>query len=293
MSDESSLMDSSPDQIELDAEARNLLADLVVGDDLSAELGSVLKALLWNDETNLGRVFRAWVRMGQPVQRDLTELLGLNGGFVSNLIRDIKVILSLPIRTKASMRYAKPSILRLLRNTEGEVGVKKHLEQIMDTIDTLLGDVDVIVEQEVGNERQTLGLIELAESEKIVNAIYAFSYGHYILHPAAELVDLSPRFWIKVGSTSRGVKRRMDEHRQQCVTVLPEHPVLIGVWEVIDGDAEEIEKQIHQHLVAVDFRRSTSARSGRKNEWFLVTIDAISSTAQLLGLREVGVGEFN
>jgi len=285
-------IDLSVDRLELDNEAKKLLETLAVGDGIAEEVSSALKALLWEDEADMGRVFRAWVRMGQPAQKVLSQILEINGGTVSNYMRGIRVTLGIPIQTRTSIRYSKTSILKFRRRVNGNDALQKHLDNLLFEIESIVSDANVVAEEEAGNQRRTGDLIELAESTQVLNCIYAFSYRHYISHPAVEPGDLSPRFWIKVGSTTAGIAQRMTQHRQSAVTVLPEHPVLLGVWEVVNGDVQEIEKRIHRHLVDVDFRRSTSARSGRDNEWFMVTLEAISSTASILGLREVGVADF-
>ena len=127
---------------------------------------------------------------------------------------------------------------------------------------------------------------------KIAGA-YVYSMQHYLDHPVEpsdENPETDDRTYFKVGQ-ARDVYKRFAQQSSKARIALPEPLVLLRIYgferqeavERLAARLNEIEKKIHDHLMAADHPRNRQKKSG--TEWFVTHLKFLDSTARLLDLR--------
>lgn len=108
---------------------------------------------------------------------------------------------------------------------------------------------------------------EIAEKYGIAG-IYVYTYPIYYK-------EGNRIFLLKVGRSNKDVVKRLKKQ----TTATPERLKPLQIWvDENDGDLQEIEKKIHDHL------RAIGHGGPKRKEWFQTNEQSVASTANLLGL---------
>lgn len=101
-----------------------------------------------------------------------------------------------------------------------------------------------------------------------IAGIYVYTYPSYY-------DENNRRFLLKVGRSNKDVVKRLKKQ----TTAIPERLKPLQIWvDENDGDLQEIEKKIHDHL------RAIGHGGPKRKEWFQTNEQSVASTANLLGL---------
>lgn len=234
-----------------------------------------LVAFLEKDESLLGIIFRK-KRDGVPNEEIQKAQGAAYPNFIWNYQRYLKALLEGDIPNGVSlMNEVAVLYRRLLKQEELSERTKSYLQEGLQAIDARKSDTNLQV--------RTQNQVVKASSElekKSTPGVYVYSLMHYLTYPYD---PESGRTLMKVGMSDRDVIRRFRD--QTRTTALPEEPILLRIYETIEGQKSllEIEKTFHNLLEAADHDRS-SARTGG-TEWFLTSLKFLDKVAETLSLK--------
>jgi len=140
--------------------------------------------------------------------------------------------------------------------------------------------LEAIASDEVALAREESDAQKLTQEveRESVPGIYVYSLPHYLRHP----YDPDRRHTLlKIGRSDVDVFGRMSQ--QTRTTALPEDPVLLRVYPVVEVQTAAIERYFHSFLEDADHSRSAARRGGR--EWFLTTTKFLDRLAVEKGLE--------
>ena len=237
------------------------------------------------DNENKKRIGQVWKlsKEGMDAGEIADELDVSTEGFVHNYRRYIGAIIEGTLPTSPTLARQCRSALRgfLKRHPNFTSNTRERIENLIEACDDILSDLEKQRAEDQDLERKT------SEGEKEeVAGIYVYTLPHYLRYPV-EIYDndeTDNRTYLKIGMSKNDVIKRF--RQQQTSTVLPEPPVLLRVYKALDGtdvSEEELERKIHQHLVAADHVRNSESGAGK--EWFLTHLKLLDSTADLLNLE--------
>lgn len=244
----------------------------------SANTRAEIESFLAQDASVLGEVYRG-LREGLHAD-DIAARSGTKtSNYVWNYSRIIRALLERDLPTAPTVALQVARKFRSLLRLQWSPDVRSQLEHDLEILTSRAADVDALVEESAAAIKNTT----IAE-DAAVPGIYVYALPHYLRYP----VDPdSGRTLLKVGRSDRDVIQRMRD--QTRTTALPEEPVLLRVYPAGSGDTADVEARIHKTLRAFDHGQTAARMAGR--EWFLTTITALDSLADLLGLSIIVVND--
>lgn len=246
-----------------------------LGAALSPELRHRLHRVLWQDNSQLGSVYRARVLHPQARVTDLLQYADTaNVGATWNRLAVIIALMNFELPGAPSTAGLVASSIRALRKRTANDDLKRHYESI-------LAGLGSIVEDEAAQEQESAKLEEeSAELESTIetsSGVYVYTYPHYLRYPFG---SISTRRMFKVGQTSGEAWVRV--RTQARLTGLPEEPVLLRVYTGM-ADPAAAERKFHLLLDVAEHERSQGRGVGK--EWFSTTLDYLDTIANVLNLQ--------
>ena len=249
-----------------------------------------IEAALKVDTSRIGDVFRSQQDDKNKSAQSIADDLGLGTpNSVYSYLSSIRTLLE-DRRVVSGTQYSL-QIARMLRGF-----VSKHSDSLTATTtqrlltlaeehDRFASDVDAIAREGEETERA----VE-SDSSLDVPGLYVYTYPHYIRFPVQQSPEdyTDDRTYLKIGiaDSADGASKRIQEQIGQVRTALPEHPILLRIYNKEGANLKETEKRIHNHLDAADHGRiNRRPRAGVGTEWFLTHLKLLDSTAALLGLE--------
>ena len=264
-------------------------------DNYREEIKQALERDAENEELR-GRVWKLSAE-GKSSQQIGEELGTPTYGWVDSYKRNIRAIEYGELPSAPSPAKQCGSALRgFLKKHKGSLSEPtcSRLQTLANECDRIARDPEKRALQEEKLQAQTAR----SGKPKIAGA-YVYSMQHYLDNPVDES-DENPftdnRTYFKVGQAKDVHKRFAEQSSKGARTVLPEPLVLLRIYEFERHDAEnledrlkEIEKKIHEHLIAADHRRNRQKNAG--TEWFVTHLKFLDSTARLLNLHIIDTSE--
>ncbi|WP_260979722.1 GIY-YIG nuclease family protein [Microbacterium sp. BH-3-3-3] len=280
------------EDVAMDEDTESIEDSLPAADVVELTARQEIEALLEDDESRLGDVYRLHVLEALAPQEVADRLNVATVGFVYGYKSRIDAILDGKVTTGATLQTQVTAAVRSF--------VKRSRAQVSAAAAQLLVSHLALAEQ---------ALAELTSSETSVEepprgddadvdaghldgkpGIYAFSYGWYLEKPVDER---SGNTLIKVGQTS-DVGSRIRQHRGGARAHMPEPLVVVRVYTAGDSDPAVVEKQFHRLLSTAGHNNPRRASSRRANEvgqeWFLTNETFLDAIASVLNLRTEFIG---
>jgi hypothetical protein len=247
---------------------------------MNTQLTDELKNLLRANDLLLGKTF-ALMEEGVTSPTEISKRGGgANAGAASNNKKVVTTILEGLIPESPSIAKQSASAISSLlkQNSDISVTTKEYLEKLKTAL--ILKSSDPVALAKDNEE-----LIENSEKlskefENIDRAIYVYSFPTYLMAGLPSDPEIT---WLKVGSTSKGVWKRIVEQTRQ--TSMPEDPILLRIYFKTDMDVNAIESKFHEVLTNVRHERASAKFTKSGTEWFATTLVALDTIAQLLNLE--------
>ena len=247
---------------------------------MNTQLTEELKNIFRVNDLLLGKTF-ALMEEGVTSPTEISKRGGgANPGAAGNNKRIVTTILegSIPESPELAKRSASAISAIIKEHPELSNSTKDYLEKLKTTL-ILKGSDPVALAKD--NE----DLIENSEKlskefENIERAIYVYSFPTYLMAGLPSDPEIT---WLKIGSTSKGVWKRIVEQTRQ--TSMPEDPVLLRIYFKSDMDVNSTENKFHEVLTNVRHERASAKYTKSGTEWFATTLVALDTIAQLLNLE--------
>jgi hypothetical protein len=239
-----------------------------------------IEQLLAEDQTRMGDVYR--LNAEGKSASEIAERLGIDtSGFVSNYKSAIAALLDGEVPRSPTLAA---QVAARVRSWLKKPGLSRHVQDRLTDLQAAL---------QIQSEDSTARSVEddqskqrTAEAERTrTPGIYVYTLPHYLRHPYD---PDSGRTLLKVGRSERDTYDRA--YTQGRITALPEDPILLRVYPVINGDSASVERNFHGWLTDADHERSRSLRGG--SEWFLTSTKFLDRVARSQGLAIHVVTDF-
>ncbi len=244
------------------------------------ELTEELKSILRGNDLLLGKTF-ALIQEGVSSPTEIAKRGGgANPGAASNNKKVVMTILEglIPESPSVAKQSASAISSLLKQNPEISTATKEYLEKLKNTLILKSSDPAALAKD---NEELIEGSEKLSkEFENIDRAIYVYSFPTYLMAGLPSDPEIT---WLKIGSTSKGVWKRIVEQTRQ--TSMPEDPVLLRIYFKSDMDVNAVESKFHEVLTNVRHERASAKFTKSGTEWFATTLVALDTIAQLLNLE--------
>jgi hypothetical protein len=226
-----------------------------------------LAALLLADPRQLGQVYRQ-IEGGASTPKDIVAAgAAANTGAVSNLKQVIAALLGHTIPESAVVARQAAGSTRWFLTAELSDPARGYLMALRSELDAkarsagaLARDADTVMQTDRA----------LAQRAEDLSGVYVYSFLHYLQHP---LDPETGRCWLKIGSTTKGVwKRVVDQARQ---TSMPEDPRLLRIYHSATLGPADIEERFHRVLDDAGIERSAARHSKAGIEWFAATVERL------------------
>ena len=248
------------------------------------EIMAEINAALQKSDSGIGRVARAMAEGKTTPAELVTAGAGANTGATWNMARVVRFIQeAVPPKAPSVAAMTGRSIGGLLREHPGLSSESvSYLQSLRDLVDSIeKDDVAVFGEQTRLKEASE----ELTQKVEKLGGVYVYTFPLYLKVPAKHDPE---RFWLKIGQTSRVVKKRVSEQLRS--TAMPEDPVILRVYTDpkstatgSQADYAALEKQFHNQLMAAGHSK-TPAKSGG-TEWFATTLEFLDAIAEIIKLE--------
>jgi hypothetical protein len=247
---------------------------------MNLELTEELKSILRGNDLLLGKTF-ALIQEGVSSPTEIAKRGGgANPGAASNNKKVVMTILEglIPESPSVAKQSASAISSLLKQNPEISTATKEYLEKLKNTLILKSSDPAALAKD---NEELIEGSEKLSkEFENIDRAIYVYSFPTYLMAGLPSDPEIT---WLKIGSTSKGVWKRIVEQTRQ--TSMPEDPVLLRIYFKSDMDVNAVESKFHEVLTNVRHERASAKFTKSGTEWFATTLVALDTIAQLLNLE--------
>ncbi|MBF6620139.1 MAG: hypothetical protein ITG02_07895 [Patulibacter sp.] len=245
-------------------------------DDESLDRAAEVEALLAADETFLGSVWRE-IRAGKTAAELADEWEITTGPIYSNL------------GTAATLREGRiPNGATKAKQDAGRVRSWLKSKALSPSLRQTLVELEDALEARASDEgaakREASVAVEKSKSAEASGrpGIYVYTLPHYRRYP----VDPdSGKTLLKVGHSSPDAYYRAGS--QGRLTALPEDPILLRIYPVVESAAAE--REFHEWLRDADHERPRSQRAGA--EWFVTSTKFLDRIARSKDLEVVVVNE--
>jgi hypothetical protein len=237
-----------------------------------ASIGAEVKAVLEDDGTRLGDVYRLLNEGLKPAQ--IAENLGTpTFTFVYTYRQQIDALVDGKIpRSTGIAGQTASRVRKWLRRSDWSEAAQSYLVNLLAELEAVAEDAQLAEREDTDAAQKT----KEAEGQN-VPGVYVYALPHYLRYPYD---PQSGHTLFKVGHSSVDVFSRVDGQRR--TTALPEDPVLLRIYATEERPSKEEEDRFHAWLEAADHRRSRSSRAGR--EWFLTSTKFLDHIADQRGL---------
>ncbi len=116
-------------------------------------------------------------------------------------------------------------------------------------------------------------------AEDFSQALYVYSYPTYIHFGTVGYPSL---MWLKIGSTTSNVWRRILEQTRQ--TAMPKDPKLLRIYHAPNMNVFEIEKNFYETLDSFGHSKSSTSLPRADKEWFATSLAAVDQLAKIFNL---------
>lgn len=248
------------------------------------EVVAEINAALQNSDSGIGRVARAMAEGKTTPAELVTAGAGANTGATWNMARVVRFIQeAVPPQAPSVAAMTGRSIGGLLReHPELSSESVSYLQSLRDLVDSIEKDDQAVLGEQT---RLKVASEELTQKVEKLGGVYVYTFPLYLKVPAKHDPE---RFWLKIGQTSRVVKKRVSEQLRS--TAMPEDPVILRVYTDpkstatgSQADYAALEKQFHSQLMAAGHSK-TPAKSGG-TEWFATTLEFLDAIAEILKLE--------
>jgi Meiotically up-regulated gene 113 len=239
-----------------------------------------IQSLLNADDLQVGQTFRL-MQTGVIKSSDIVAAgSGGNTGVVYINKQILKAILDEVIPKSSYIAlYSARTISRLLGlQTETSQETRKYLEDLRQKLLIRASEEEALVHDKVVLENQSTKLSDLAK--EIDQAIYVYTFPTYYRAGLETDPELK---WLKIGTTNKGVWKRVIEQSRQ--TSMPEDPILLRIYHQDGVDIESCEKKFHSVLLSVRHAQSSASNTKAGKEWFATTEEALDAIADLMNLK--------
>jgi T5orf172 domain len=247
---------------------------------MNLELTEELKSILRGNDLLLGKTF-SLIQEGVSSPTEIAKRGGgANPGAASNNKKVVMTILEglIPESPSVAKQSASAISSLLKQNPEISTATKEYLEKLKNALILKSSDPAALAKD---NEELIEGSEKLSkEFENIDRAIYVYSFPTYLMAGLPSDPEIT---WLKIGSTSKGVWKRIVEQTRQ--TSMPEDPVLLRIYFKSDMDVNAVESKFHEVLTNVRHERASAKFTKSGTEWFATTLVALDTIAQLLNLE--------
>jgi hypothetical protein len=235
-----------------------------------------LAALLLEDPRQLGQVYRQ-MEDGVTSPKDIVAAgAAANTGAVSNLKQVIAALLDHTIPESAVVARQAAASIRWFLTAELSEPARGYLTALRAELDAKARSAGALARDADEVKQTDRALTQRAED---LSGVYVYSFLHYLQHP---LDPETGRCWLKIGSTTKGVwKRVVDQARQ---TSMPEDPRLLRIYHSATLDPAAIEERFHRVLDSAGPERSAARHSKAGVEWFATTLELLDTLAAAIGL---------
>ena len=239
-----------------------------------------IRALLESDELQVGKTFRM---MESGITKS-TEIVAKGGGGnigVVNINKQIIKAITEGLIPKSSYiaLYSARTIARLMAaSSEISPEVSNYLKSIRENLLIRANEQEALIHDKSELEKQSVKLSDLAKN--IEKAVYVYTFPTYYRAGLETDPELK---WLKIGTTNKGVWKRVIEQSRQ--TSMPEDPILLRIYHKEGVDIEAVEKSFHNVLLKVRHEQSAASNTKAGKEWFATTEDALDAIASLMNLE--------
>lgn len=247
-----------------------MLADETLDEGPRAEISRFLA----DDETRLGDVYR-WRNEGLSAQEMAQQANVPSIGFTYSYGQQLDALLDgqLPINSAHLARQTAARVRAWLKKHSWTPGTEEYLRTLEERLNAIANDESTIAKEESEAKKRTT-----EAEDSALPGIYVYSLPHYLRHPFDP--DRGHTL-LKIGRSDVDVFGRMSQ--QTRTTALPEDPVLLRVYPVVEEQTAAVERYFHTFLEDADHSRSAARRGGK--EWFLTTTKFLDRLAIEKGLE--------
>lgn len=237
-----------------------------------------IKEALRLDTKLLGEVFRL-KEAGVKTALELADKSGASGpGIIYHNLHMLTCLCEGKLPSGAAVsKFTVQAIDRLQRNYDFSDSTLKYFATLKNLLRENAEKISALKldQQELDEKSEKLS----KKAEEFTQAIYVYSYPTYIHFG---LIDDPDVMWLKIGSTTSNVWKRVREQSRQ--TAMPEDPKLLRIYHAPDMNVSEIEQKFHSTLDSVGHLRSANSQNRAGREWFATSLEATDALAKLMNL---------